>query len=93
MKYNLDNYLEIAMIVVSTFLASFLTFIILKFNYSLGVSYCNVNNIPLDYILPTSGINFAFGITMLLFIIECSGVFCLVKLLRKISLIDPFDSY
>jgi len=82
MKYNLDNCLETIMIAISIFFASFLAFIILKFDYSLGVSYCNENNIPLDFVLPTSGINFVFGITMLLFTIECIGVFCLIKLLR-----------
>lgn len=63
---------------------SSITLIVLKFNYDLGVMYCNANEIPLDFILPVSGVSFVVGITITLFVFELIGLYYLCKLLKKI---------
>lgn len=93
MKYDLDNYLEIIMLNIFTVSLSILIFMVLKLNYNLAASYCNANDIPLDFILPTSGVSLVFGITILLFVIELIEVFCLFKLLKKVPFINSFYNY
>lgn len=74
------NFLTILTIIT----ASVITLIVLKFNYDLGVMYCNANEIPLDFILPVSGVNFVVGVTITLFVFELIGLYYLCKLLKKI---------
>lgn len=63
---------------------SVITLIVLKFNYDLGVMYCNANEIPLDFILPVSGVSFVVGMTITLFVFELIGLYYLCKLLKKV---------
>lgn len=57
---NIKNCLIIIMILS--------IFVILSIvNYKLGIGYCEVSDIPLDFILPTSGIPISIGIPIVLF--------------------------
>lgn len=46
--------------------------------------YCNANEIPLDFILPVSGVSFVVGMTITLFVFELIGLYYLCKLLKKV---------
>lgn len=87
MRHCLDEYIKT--IVVSLFIFSLLLiiFMVLKFDYNLGVSYCNKNNIPLDIVLPVSGVPFIFGITFTLLVFESVGIYYLGKILKRIPFI------
>ena len=93
MKYILKNNFESTMINTFLLLMAFLTFMLLEFDYCLGVKYCSENNIPLDFILPTSGVPFIFGMTLVLFIFEIIGIYYISKLLKKIPFINSFCGY
>lgn len=60
MRYSLDDYIKTIVISLLIFSLLLIIFMILKFDYNLGVSYCNKNNIPLDFVLPVSGVPFTF---------------------------------
>lgn len=66
---------------------------LLKFNYTVSISYCNANNIPLDFVLPTSGMPFIFGMILTLFILESIGIYYFSKLLKKISFINSINKH
>lgn len=83
MKYILKNNFESTMINTFLFLMALLTFMLLEFDYCLGVKYCSENNIPLDFILPTSGVPFVFGMTLVLFIFEIIGIHCISKIVKE----------
>lgn len=70
--------------ILSIIAISAITLIVLKFNYDLGVMYCNANEIPLDFILPVSGVSFVVGMTITLFVFELIGLYYLCKLLKKV---------
>ena len=83
MKYNLKNYLKIILISLFVFLLLILTILTLKFNYNLGVKYCVKNDIPLDFILPVSGVPFVLGITFTLFVFESAIIYYFVRILKN----------
>lgn len=84
MKYNLKDLLKTTLII----LGLVIMFIFICFNYNLSISYCNANNIPLDYVLVVSGANIVFAMTLTLLIFESVGMYYLVKLLKKIPFVD-----
>ncbi len=87
MKYSLGDYIKTIAISLLVFSLLLIVFMILKFDYNLGVSYCNKNNIPLYFLLPVSGVPFIFGMTFTLFVFESIGVYYLGKILKRIPFI------
>lgn len=88
MKYYKNYYFEnvrnclIIIMILSIFV------ILSIVNYKLGIGYCKVSDIPLDFILPTSGIPISIGIPIVLFFFESLGIYNLLKKLNKIDLIE-----
>ena len=60
---------------------------LLKFNYTVSISYCNANDIPLDYVLTVSGANIVFAMTLALSVFESIGIYYLGKLSKRIPFI------
>lgn len=87
MKYSLGDYIKTIVISLLVFSLLLIVFMILKFDYNLGVNYCNKNNIPLDFVLPVSGVPFIFGMTFTLLVFESIGVYYLGKILKRIQFI------
>ena len=65
MKYSLGDYIKTIVIGLLVFSFLLIIFVILKFDYNLGVNCCNKNNIPLDFVLPVSGISRKWNAKML----------------------------
>lgn len=84
MRYSLNDYIKTIVISLLIFSLLLIIFMVLKFNYNLGKSYCNKNNIPLDFVLPVSGVPFTFGMTFALFVFESTGIYYLEKSLKRI---------
>lgn len=93
MRYSLGDYIKTIVIILLIFSLSLIILMVLKFNYNLGISYCNKNNIPSDFVLPVSGVPFIFGMTFTLLIFESIGVYCLGKILKRISFIKLICKY
>ena len=66
---------------------------LLKFNYTVSISYCNSDNIPLNFVLPTSSMPFIFGMILTLSILESIGIYYFSKLLKKISFINSINKH
>ena len=67
--------------------------IIIYFNYNFSISYCNANDIPLDYVLTVSGANIVFAMTLTLSIFESIGIYYLGKLSKRIPFIASLCNY
>ncbi len=83
MKYNLNDLLKTTLII----LGLVIMFILIYFNYNLSISYCNANDIPLDYVLTVSGANIVFAMTLALSVFESIGIYYLGKLSKRIPFI------
>ena len=67
--------------------------LIILFITSVFFFSCNANNIPLDFVLPTSGMPFIFGMILTLSILESIGIYYFSKLLKKISFINSINKH
>lgn len=83
----MDDYIKTIVTSLPIFSLLLIIFMVLRFDYNLGVSYCNKNDIPLDFVLPVSGVPFIFGMTFKLFVFESVGIYYLGKLLKRILFI------
>ena len=83
MKYNFNDLLKTTLII----LGLVIMFILIFFNYNLSISYCNANDIPLDYVLTVSGANIVFAMTLALSVFESIGIYYLGKLSKRIPFI------
>ena len=66
---------------------------LLKYNYTVSISYSNANNIQLNFVLPTSSMPFIFGMILTLSILESIGIYYFSKLLKKISFINSINKH
>lgn len=92
-RYSEDSFdiTNMSFLNILTIIAiSAITLVVLKFNYDLGVMYCNANEIPLDFILPVSGVSFVVGMTITLFVFELIGLYYLCKLLKKVPFLIEY---
>lgn len=89
MKYNLNDLLKTTLII----LGLVIMFILIYFNYNLSISYCNANDIPLDYVLTISGANIVFAMTLTLSVFESIGIYYLGKLSKRIPFIASLYNY
>lgn len=89
MKYNLNDLLKTTLII----LGLVIMFIFIYFNYNFSISYCNANDIPLDYVLTVSGANIVFAMTLTLSVFESIGIYYLGKLSKKIPFIASLCNY
>ena len=85
MKYYIKDLLKTILIG--------LVLILIYFNYSCSVNYCNVNNIPLNYVLVVSGVNIVLAMTLTLCIFESLGIYYLGILLKRIPFIDSLCNH
>ncbi len=93
MRYSLGDYIKTIVISLLIFSLSLIIFMILQFNYNLGISYCNKNDIPSNFVLPVSGVPFIFGMTFILLFFESIGVYYLGKILKRIPFIKLICKY
>lgn len=89
MKYNFNNLLKVFLII----LGLVIIFIFTYFNHNLSISYCNANDIPLDYVLTVSGVNIVFAMTLTLFVFGSIGIYYLGRLSKRISIIASLCNY
>ncbi len=93
MRYSFGDYIKTIVISLLIFSLSLIILMVLKFNYNLGISYCNKNDIPSDFVLLASRVHFIFGMTFILLIFESIGVYYLGKILKRIPFIKLICKY
>lgn len=63
------------------------------FDYNLGVSFCNLMNIPKGFAPSVMSPGMAIDFTVVMFVIEMIGLFFIVNNLKKIKLFENFFSF
>lgn len=90
--YFEDMCLIILKSLVWTIFIAFL-FAINIFNYDVGVGFCEMMNIPKDFTLTMISPGMAINITITLFVIEMICLFHIIKILKRISIVDDFLNF
>ena len=65
----------------------------MSFNYSVGVSYCELLNIPKDFALTIISPGMAIEVAIIMFVIEMVIFFLMIKKLKRVKLFNFFCSF
>lgn len=79
MRDDINSFLLTIIRIIFACLFSFFVFILLKFNYFMGVLYCNFLKVPLDFTLSVMSPGMALEVTIVLFVFEIIGICVLVS--------------
>ncbi len=90
------SFKDICLICLKSFILTliFLGLIFLmSFNYSVGVSYCELLNIPKDFALTIISPGMAIEVAIIMFVIEMVIFFLMIKKLKRVKLFNFFCSF
>ena len=65
----------------------------MQFNYNIGISYCELLNIPKDFALTVISPGMAIEVAIIMLVIEMVVFFLLFKELKRIKLFNSFCNY
>ena len=77
---------------VLTLIFSGLVFL-MQFNYNIGISYCELLNIPKDFALTVISPGMAIEVAIIMLVIEMVVFFLLFKELKRIKLFNSFCNF
>lgn len=63
------------------------------FDYHLGIGYCNFMNIPKDLAISVVSPGMAIEVGIILFVLELTGLYFIIKLFRKIDMFNNFCDF
>ncbi len=90
--YFEDTCLKLVKVLIwSMFITLLFTLNIL--NYDIGIFFCKVIDIPKDFALTMVSPGMAINITIILFTIEMFCLFNIIKVVKRIKVIDEFFKF
>ena len=90
------DFEDVLLIIVKTLILSAIVGLLIAlgiFDYNLGVSFCNLMNIPKDFAPSVMSPGMAIDFTVVMFVIEMIGLFFIVNNLKKIKLFESFFNF
>lgn len=90
------DFEDLLLIIVKTLILSAIVGLLIAlaiFDYNLGVSFCNLINIPKDFEPSVMSPGMAIDFTVVMFVIEMIGLFFIVNNLKKIKLFEKFLNF
>lgn len=66
---------------------------LMSFNYNVGISYCELLNIPKDFALTIISPGMAIEVAIIMFVIEMVIFFLLIKKLKRVKLFNSFCNF
>lgn len=67
--------------------------LLMSFNYSVGISYCELLNIPKNFALTIISPGMAIEVAIIMFVIEMVIFFLLIKKLKRVKLFNSFCNF
>lgn len=85
------EFKDVCLIFIKTFIITLIVvglLFLIRFNYNIGIRYCEILNIPKDFALTMVSPGMAIEVSIIMFAIEMIFLFHIVKNLKKIKIID-----
>ena len=83
------SFKDICLVCLKAFILVFL----MQFNYNIGISYCELLNIPKDFALTVISPGMAIEVAIIMLVIEMVVFFLLFKELKRIKLFNSFCNF
>ncbi len=68
-------------------------FLLVKFDYNVGISYCGLLNIPKGFAFTIISPGMAIEVAIIMFVIEMVVFFLVIKKLKRIKLFNSFCEF
>lgn len=90
------SFKDICLICLKTFILTLIfsgLVFLMQFNYNIGISYCELLNIPKDFALTVISSGMAIEVAIIMLVIEMVIFFLLFKELKRIKLFNSFCNF
>ena len=90
------SFRDICLVCLKAFLLTLIflgLFFLIRFNYNVGISYCQFLNIPKDFALTIVSPGMAIEVAIIMLVIEMVILFLLIKKLKRIKLFNSFCNF
>lgn len=80
------DFKDVCLIFIKTLILTLivvgLSFLI-RFDYNIGIRYCEILNIPKDFALTMVSPGMAIEVAIIMFVVEMIGLYFIIKILKK----------
>ena len=90
------DFKDVCLIFIKTFIITLIVvglLFLIRFDYNIGIRYCEILNIPKDFALTMVSPGIAIDVTIIMFVVEMIGLHFIIRNLKKIKLFNLFFKF
>ena len=90
------DFKKVFLIFIKTFILTLIIgglLFLIRFDYSIGIMYCKLLNVPKDFTLTMVSPGIAIDVTIIMFVVEMIGLHFIIRNLKKIKLFNLFFKF
>ena len=90
------DFKKVFLIFIKTFILTLIIgglLFLIRFDYSIGIMYCKLLNVPKDFTLTMVSPGIAIDVTIIMFVVEMIGLHFIIRNLKKIKLFNFFFKF
>lgn len=80
------DFKDVCLIFIKTFIITLIVvglLFLIRFDYNIGIRYCEILNIPKDFALTMVSPGMAIEVAIIMFVVEMIGLYFIIKILKK----------
>ena len=80
------DFKDVCLIFIKTLILTLIVvglLFLIRFDYNIGLRYCEILNIPKDFALTMVSPGMAIEVAIIMFVVEMIGLYFIIKILKK----------
>lgn len=80
------DFKDVCLIFIKTLIITLIVvglLFLIRFDYNIGIRYCEILNIPKDFALTMASPGMAIEVAIIMFVVEMIGLYFIIKILKK----------
>jgi len=80
------DFKDVCLIFIKTLILTLIVvglLFLIRFDYNIGIRYCEILNIPKDFALTMVSPGMAIEVAIIMFVVEMIGLYFIIKILKK----------
>ena len=80
------DFKDVCLIFIKTFIITLIVvglLFLIRFDYNIGIRYCEILNIPKDFALTMVSPGMAIEVAIIMFVVEMIGLYFIIKILKN----------
>ena len=80
------DFKDVCLIFIKTLIITLIVvglLFLIRFDYNIGIRYCEILNIPKDFALTMVSPGMAIEVAIIMFVVEMIGLYFIIKILKK----------